>query len=149
MSELKSLKELSKKSKIILIICTIIVLCLILAFGRYYYLVSLVLSRRYEPDIIISSPDGRYDLVVREWSYGMGGGAEIYIRKRGQDNSWKEQRIGSTKTDDGYNSFARGNYYVEWESDKVTIYYYTNFQIEKTSDRSTWRGVFSYEFESG
>ena len=136
-------QNLSTKSRIIIIIALVLVVCLILSVGIYYYKVSKILSKFYEPDIIISSPDGQYELVIREWTCLGGAGADFYIR----DNSWRLKRIGRGGADDYYLTFTNGTYYVEWESDKVTIYYYMDLLVENVNDRSTWRGVLSYEFE--
>ena len=144
-------KDLSRKRKIVIIITVVLVGCLTFAVGSWYYAFSKAFVRQYSQDVIISSsPDGKYELVAREWAFGMAGGADIYIRKPGKeegDNSSEEQYIGAASTDDGYPSFSRGNYYVEWENDKVTIYYYEDLGVEKISDRSTWRGILMYEFE--
>lgn len=143
-------RDLSMKSKIILVVSLVVVACLILAVGVYWYIGSKLFSRLYKPDIVISSPDGQYELVIREYSCIGGVGAEIYIREPGQDkwyNSWKMKEIGSGGADDYYLTFTNGTYYVEWESDKVTIYYYMDLLVENVNDRSTWRGVLSYEFE--
>ena len=148
---MSKLRDLSRKQKIIIIIVLVLVGCLIFAVGRWFYAFSKAFDRQYNPDVIISSsPDGQYELVAREWGFGMGGGIEIYIRKPGQekgDSSSEEQYIGDASTDDGYSCFTRGNYYVEWESNKVTIYYYGDFQVEDVNDPSTWLGVLSYEFD--
>ncbi len=141
-------KNLSKKSRIILIIGLVLVVCLILVGMVYWFIASRLLSREYEPDLIISSPDGQYELVVREWYYLVGGGSEIYIRKPGQDkwyNSWMKKEIGTTSSETL--SFAGGHYYVEWKSDKVTIYYYKGLGIENVNDCSTWRGIVSYDLK--
>lgn len=145
-------KDLSRKRKAIIIIAFVLVGCLIFAVGRWCYAVLKLLDRFYEPDIVISSSDGHHELVIREFSCLGGAGAEIYIREPGQDkwyNSWKMKEIGEAVTDDYYHSFTEGTYYVEWESDKVTIYYYMGLspRVENVNDRSTWCGIFSYEFE--
>ena len=141
-------KNLSKKSRIILIISLVMVVCLMIALGTYLFIVSKILSKVDEPDLNIYSPDGRYELVVREFACLGCTGAEIYIREPGQDkwyNSGKEKRIGNASGDNYYMPFADGAYYVEWESDKVTIYYYRSVPIENKNDRSTWRGMVTYD----
>lgn len=138
-------KNLSKISRIILIISLALVVCLILAGLVYWFIASRLLSREYKPDLIISSPDGQYELVVREWYYLVGGGAEIYIRETKWYNRWMMKEIGATSSEDP--CFAEGHYYVEWESDKVTIYYYKGLGIENCNDRSTWRGIVSYDLD--
>ena len=143
---------LSRKKQIILIICAVLVVCLLVgAVCFYVYLSNLVSNAYLEPDIIVSSPDGQYELVIRERRMMGESDGYIYIRKPGQDkwyNRWKEQHIGNTLSDE-YLPFANGYYYVEWESDKVTIYYLKGFYSdgEKIDDRSTWLGVLTYELE--
>ena len=144
---MRKFKNLSKKSQTILIISLVLV-CLILAVGTYFSGAIMLFSRHYEPNTVISSsPDDQYEIVVREWSCLGGGGADVYIRKTGWYIRWKTQQIGTAYPDDYYRSFANGKYYVEWESDKVTIYYYDGLDIENVNDCSTWRGVLCYEFE--
>lgn len=106
-------------------------------------------GRLYEPNLVIASPDGQYELVIREYSCLGGVGADIYIRGGEWYNIWNKKEIGHASGDDAYQPFSNGTYYVEWESDKVTIYYYRGLspQAENVNDRSTWKGVFSYEFE--
>ena len=140
----------SKVSQIILQIGLVMVAFGFVAMLVLYIVCGIMFRPTYDPDYFILSPDGQYELVICEWSFGMGGGADVYIRKAGQekgDNSSEEQYIGHASTDDGYPAFGEGNYYVEWESDKVTIYYYEDLQVEDVNDPSTWRGVLTYEFE--
>ena len=148
---MRDFEQPPKAARIIVIIGLVVVVVSLTVMAVMCVLAKIAFRREYDSDIIISSsPDGKYELVAREWGFGMGGGAEIYIRKSGQgkeNNSSEEQYVGSANTDDGYPSFSRGNYYVEWENDKVTIYYYKDLLVEKISDRSTWRGVLRYEFE--
>ena len=144
-------KNLSMISRVIIIITFVLAVCLITAAVAYFFVSSKMLSRSYEPDLIISSPDGQYELVVREWSCLGGAGADIYIRKAGQAkwyNGWMEKKIGTTSSDDYYYSFSSGSYYVEWENNKVTIYYCKGVpMIENVNDPSTWRGMLSYELD--
>ena len=132
--------------RIIIVVAIILVACLILGIGFYTFIVSLILRRHYEPELIISSPDGQYELVIHEWTYTVGGGAEIYVRKPGQDkwyNSWRQKKIGDVNSD--CFCFTQGHYSVEWNSDNVTIYYYNGYAIEDVNDCTTWRGILSYD----
>jgi hypothetical protein len=104
----------------------------------------------YEPDIIVSSPDGQYELVIREEAQLHASAAVIYIRKPGQDqwyNSWKEQLIGSTLSDECL-PFTNGYYYVKWESERVVLGYYRGYDtsVEDKDDPTTWQGLLIYEF---
>lgn len=140
-------KKLSTKTRVILIISLVLVACIVLAVGIYYFAVSRALGRFYEPDLIISSPDGQHELVIREWTCLGGSGADIYIRETKWYNSWIKTKIGSAAPDDSFLPFSHGTYYVEWESDKVTIHYYKNLSAEKWDDRSTWLGIVSYDLD--
>lgn len=145
---MRKFNGLSVRAQKTLIIILVIIVCLdaaVIAFGGPIMYFRLAFNRMYNPDIIISAPDGRHELVVCEWGFGMGGGAEIYIREPGQDR-WKMQFIGEISTDDGYSSFSRGDYDVKWENDKVTICCYTACGIEKRNDQSTWLGRVTYVF---
>lgn len=137
-----------KKSRTIHVISLVLVACLILVVGNCFFRIRMALSRVYEPAFVISSsPDNQYELVAREWSCLGGGGADVYIRKNEWYNRWNKQQIGTANPDDYYQTFSKGTYYVEWEDAKVTIYYYDGLAIENVNDRSTWRGVLSYEFD--
>ena len=143
-ARMSKFKGFSERKQRILRNCLVILICLDLAFivfgGPIMYF-RLIFNRIYNPD----APDGRHELVVCEWGFGMGGGAEIYIREPGQDR-WKMQFIGEISTDDGYSSFSQGDYDVKWENDKVTICCYTACGIEKRNDQSTWLGRVTYVF---
>ena len=142
---------LSRKKQIILIICAVLVVCLLVgAVCFYVYLSNLVSNAYLEPDIIVSSPDGQYELVIRERRMMGESDGYIYIRKPGQDkwyNSWKEQHIGNTLSDECL-PFANGYYYVEWESERIVLGYYRGYDtsIEDKDDPTTWQGLLIYEF---
>ena len=142
---------LSRKKQIILISCAVLVVCLLVGAVCFYaYLSNLVSNAYLEPDIIVSSPDGQYELVIRERRMMGESDGYIYIRKPGQDkwyNSWKEQHIGNTLSDE-YLPFANGYYYVKWESERVVLGYYRGYDtsIEDKDDPTTWQGLLIYEF---
>ena len=147
---MRKFSNLSVTSRIMIIIAIVLIVCVIVAVGIYMYIGSQMLSREYEPDLIISAPDGQNELVVREFSCLGGAGAEIYIRKPGQDkwyNSWLKKQIGTIGTDDYYQTFTNGTYDVEWESNQITIYYYKGVPAENANDPSTWRGMVRYDLE--
>ena len=137
---------------IIINVIVAIFLLSMLVFGVYFWIAtSAMLSRHYEPEVVFStSPDGRYELVACEYSCLGGAGADIYIRERGQENmyvGWRKNSIGHVSGDDYYQPISGGTYYVEWETDRVTIYYYEHLLVENRNDRSTWQGVLTYELE--
>ena len=146
---MRKFKNLSKKSRIIIITSLVLAVCLVLAAGIFFIGISMLFGRHYEPNLIISSPDDQYELVIREYSCLGGAGADIYIRGPEWYNIWNKNKIGHASGDDSYQPFSNGTYYVEWESDKVTIYYYRGLSplAENVNDRSTWRGVLSYDLD--
>ena len=137
---------------IIINVIVAIFLLSMLVFGVYFWIAaSAMLSRHYEPEVVFStSPDGRYELVACEFSCLGGAGADIYIRDTESKTTlanWKKNEIGNISGDDYYQPISGGTYYVEWETDRVTIYYYEHLLAENRNDRSTWQGVLTYELE--
>jgi hypothetical protein len=131
-------------------VALLLILSLLIGVGIYTYLGSQILSRAYEPDLVIASGDGRYELVVREFSCLGGAGAELYIRKPGQDkwyNSWMEKKIETISTDDYYQTFTNGTYDVEWKEDHVTVYFCQGVPAENKNDRTTWCGLVHYDLK--
>lgn len=146
---MRKFNGLSVRAQKTLIIILVVIACLdsAVAFvGVPYVKFSKAFDRDYHPDLILPSPDGQYELVVREWSFLMGGGVEIYIREPGRDEWYQEQWIHSGGLDDGHPSFTMGQYRVQWESDRVTVRYYEGVGIEKAGDPSTWQGRVTYVF---
>lgn len=140
-----------KRIAIIALIVVVSILLGVLSMAGYFrFAGAKMLDRIYEPEMIIPSPDGRYELVVQEWSCLGGAGADVYIREPGQDqwyNSWMRKQIGTASGDDYYQPFSGGTYHVEWQRHQVTICYYRDLAVEDVNDRSTWRGQLVYELE--
>jgi hypothetical protein len=140
------------KKQILLAATLALVVCLNLAFilsGATYLCIQHIYSVRREGRTSVVSPDGRYELWANDWAYGLSGAASIYIEDKELDSSsalWRQQ-IAVVGINNGYNTFSKGYYHVEWEEDQVTIFYYKNHKSEDKNDRSTWQGVFTYELE--
>lgn len=144
------LKRLSLKTKIFLSILALVIILMLILGGIYWYSISRFFGRTYEPDLVISSPEGQHELVIREFACLGGAGAEIYIREPGQNkwyNSWMMKQVGRTGTDNYCQPFTDGRYYVSWESNQVTICYYRGLRVENANDQATWRGKGIYELE--
>ena len=73
--------------------------------------------RYYRPDICIPLEDRLGEIVIREWSFLLGSGAEIYYRV-GFIELELGQLIGG---DDGYCPFEAGRYAVYMDGNQVTI----------------------------
>ncbi len=74
-------------------------------------------SREFKEDIVIPLEGNEGELVIKEWSFLLGSGAEIYYRE-----GEKTVLLGKTTGgDDGYCPFANGKYYTEFNGDSVKI----------------------------
>ena len=120
-----------------------IFLCITLGIATFVAIKDF--GKVYNDSIHISSPDGRYTLVVKEWGTLGGTGADIYIESA---SAWwpfaTRRKIGMTIADDCVYPFRDGYYQVSWESEYVVINYYSGRQQEDTSDIDSWAGYFEY-----
>ena len=132
----------SKKSRIIIFILLVIALVALMVVAVSYHNNGKV----YTDDLILSSPDEKYELVIREWGTIGATGAEIYIRETSWWNRWIKTKIGNASADDGVYPFSSGLYHVEWKTDKVTILSYGGHPSESVEDPSSWRCVVEYQF---
>ncbi|MBO5402259.1 MAG: hypothetical protein J6A85_03695 [Clostridia bacterium] len=87
-------------------------ICLLIAFSN---------SRDYRPDIVIENPNGEGTLIIEEWLWGFGAGAEIYYKEDGFLK--QKKKIGGTSADETCTPFSDGRYTVTWGEDTVTLEY--------------------------
>ena len=74
-------------------------------------------DREYYDDIHIQLESHQAEIIIREWSFLLGSGAEVYY-KEGR----KEILLGNLSGgDNGYCPFKEGQYSVEFEDNKVII----------------------------
>ncbi len=102
------MKSTTKTSSLILLVC-----CLVM---------SLVFcgcdnGREYYEDICIKSETSHWEIIIKEWSFLLGSGAEVYC-KNNNDEILLGQLAGG---DDGFCPFKEGLYSVSFDSNKVTI----------------------------
>ncbi len=124
-----------------------------LVLGVLFFLAAAILmsacdriGKAYKDDIYVLSPDGKYRLIIQEWGTIGGAGAEIYIENRkALIPSLTRKHIGNATSDDCEFPFEDGDYYVQWESERVLIFYYGATGAEDYSDPETWRCV-EYRF---
>lgn len=131
------MKNNSKKTIVLLLIVIAIVTMLLVVFfdgfGKYY-----------TNDLVVTSPNGEYQLLIREWGTLGGTGAEIYAMNPHIPmflNRLIKVKVGITSSDDCLYSFFEGYYYIVWEEDCAVIYYYSGIGNEDSNDRSTWSVV--------
>ena len=75
-------------------------------------------NREYYDDIVIELQDREGVLVIKEWEFLHGSGAEIYYRYKGQKPILLGKTVGG---DDGYCPFKNGNYEITQNADSVDI----------------------------
>ena len=97
--------------KIILIILATVILCCFCSCGFGF-------EREYYDDIVITLQDREGVLVIKEWEFLHGSGAEIYYRYKGQKPILLGKTVGG---DDGYCPFKKGNYEIIQNADSVDI----------------------------
>ena len=125
-------KKTYKKSKTrlgiaLIAISVVAILCLV----AFYVCVCIAFSPIYEEDIVVTSPDGEYELIIREWQ-GMGGsGAYVYKK----DGFFKKE-VDCLHFDDYSMPFKGGMYEIEWQDDCVIIKYDSG-----TGGEDPWRST--------
>ena len=97
-------------------ICIVITVVLILLIIAFVY-VGTFLFRHYHTPICIPLENRIGEIVIREWCWGLGSGAEISYRV-----GFIELELGRvTGGDDGYCPFEAGQYAVTVNGNEVTI----------------------------
>lgn len=98
-------------------VLSVICLCLLLSA-----LCGCSSSREYKDDIVVELTDREGVLIIREWSFLLGSGAEVYY-----DYGWRSIRLGQTSgADDGYCPFEAGQYRVVQKEDAVELSWRSN-----------------------
>ena len=101
-------------------------------------------GKEFCDDIVVVSPDGEHQLLIREWGTIGGTGAEIYaIHPRLPKFLWHfiSTKAGSTYAADCCYPFSEGNYDIVWEDDCAVISYFSGKKTQVLSERSTWSVV--------
>ena len=130
---------MDRYKKVIRIFLIIIAVILVIAIGFYVYLLH-AFSRNYHDDLIIQSPDGEGFLIIKEWSFLLGSGAEVYYVKGEKDWWFNKTKLGETGVgDDGYCPFQDGKYIIDWQEDYVEIKYYAAVPAQSPKYPDTWR----------
>ena len=89
--------------------------CLIISF--IFGACNFGSGREYHDDIHIPLETHQAEIIIREWSFLLGSGAEIYYKTADE-----EILLGQTSGgDDGYCPFQDGKYSVAVEDNKLTI----------------------------
>lgn len=109
-----------------------VVSCLIMLFifcGCSFAL----LEREYYDDIHVQLETRHAEIIIKEWSWGLGSGAEIYYKADG-----KEIKLGSLSGgDDGYCPFKEGFYQITEDGNTVTFKWC--FTPSDTNQTDNWK----------
>ena len=127
------MKNNRKKSIVLLFVAIAIILLIATFFDGF--------GRYYNNDLVVTSPDGKHQLLIREWGTLGATGAEIYATNPHLpmfSNRLTKIKVGDTLSDDCCYSFFEGNYDIVWEDDCAVIYYYSGIGKEVFNDKSTW-----------
>lgn len=96
--------------------------CMLLAVATFFLLgFSTLFGRSYYKPMTFSSPDGAYEVTVREWSVVKGSGADLTFRKKGKLFASETVRV--VYTGEYISPFSDGDYEVIWNGNAVTIRY--------------------------
>lgn len=88
-------------------------------------------NREYLDDIIISLEDDSGELIIREWRFLHGSGAEVYYRC-----NEKTTLLGRCSgADDGYCPFRAGLYRISQDGRNVTVRWY----FDTVNNEQIWR----------
>ena len=118
-------------------ISLIIIAVLAVLFSAFFVWLRSIEWKDYQDDLEIQSPNGEYTLIIKEWSFLLAGGAEIYCSK----NGGKAQMLGGVSSDDAAQPFYNGYDTVEWEENTVLIRYCSGTPAEHINKPDTWRSV--------
>ena len=91
------------------------------------------MEREYHADLVISLQDPLEQLVIKEWSFLQGSGAEVYYQKDGAEPVLLGKTTGG---DDGFCPFQKGLYEITQDGGTVTVRW--SFQPNDW-DKTHWR----------
>jgi len=108
----------------------------VLGYGAYSF--HALFAVRYEEEIVVSSPDTRYTLIIRPWSGWDSSGAVFYCRT---GSGIPENKIGSMAAAGHNHPFRDGHYRVIWDNTAVTVLYWNRSEEDGITDLSQWETV--------
>ena len=90
--------------------------CLVVLFA--FCSCDFGLGREYYEDIYIPLQDASEKLIIKEWSFLLGSGFEVYYQKNDDDPILLGKELGG---DDGFCPFKEGLYEITQDSRSVTV----------------------------
>ena len=103
------------RKRIALLTLVVLLLALVLlAFGA-----ARADWREWQEDLYLDIPQRQAQLIVREWGFLLGSGAELYYQEEGRPRVRLDGNLPGG--DDGYQPFSRGEYQVEFTPDGCVL----------------------------
>lgn len=122
----------------VIIILSVLLLICVSYFAVVYGSMIFFMRKAYGDDIIVNVPDTEDVIIIREWNFMLGSGAEIYYKKP----DLPEIEIGTTTGgDDGYCPFNDGQYSYVIHKDSI----YIRWRISFSNNTTNWRAK-TFEF---
>lgn len=90
-------------------------------------------GREYKEDIHIPLETRQSEIIIKEWSWGLGSGFEVYYKEDGKEVMLGESLAG----DDGFCPFEEGLYQLTQDGNTVTIKWCFNPSEKNQPDK--WR----------
>ena len=119
------MNNITRRSVLIAAVC-----CLIIAVT----LSGCFFEREYLDDIHIPLETQEGEIIIREWQFLLGSGAEIYYKVYG-----KEVLLGQLSGgDDGYCAFKNGQYSVAVDNNKLTIEWFRLMDFGGSWEKETF-----------
>ena len=114
-------KPIGKKLKVAFIAAIVFLLLSIIVLATVFSGILKFYSKDYREDLYVDIPDTEYQLLIKEWSYLLASGEEVYF----VDGSKKKPvHLGDLRGgDDGYCPFANGDYEITYSDGEVYIAY--------------------------
>lgn len=91
------------------------------------------LEREYNDDIVYELENGSDVIIIKEWSFLLGSGAEIYYKAGDEKPVLLGQTTGG---DDGFCPFEAGSYEIKQDGNSIYVSWCFN---PSDNDRSHWR----------
>jgi len=121
-------KKLTKKRLCVILITAVVVAALTVA--GVLFVLNSSFAKDYKDDLRIELAQNDGVIIVKEWSFLTGSGAEIYYEKDGEVVC-----LGSTDGNDGYLAFDDGKFtFTEGDGEVTLSWFYS-----KVSGKEDWR----------
>ena len=91
------------------------------------------MEREYHADLVVPLQDPSEQLVIKEWSFLQGSGAEVYYQKDGAEPVLLGKTTGG---DDGFCPFREGLYEITQDGSALTVSWCFH---PSDNDKTNWR----------